>query len=57
MLSGPVRDITESVILTLAIDEPSASILPKSPTCLISSVGAPWVFPKGLKCGPELMQP
>jgi len=38
-------------------DEPGASILPKSPTCLTSSLGAPWVFPKGLKCGPELIQP
>lgn len=57
MLRGPVSDMIESLKFTFVTDEPGASILPKSPTCLTSSSGAPWVFPKGLKCGPELIQP
>lgn len=57
MLRGPDSDINESFMLTFATDESSASMLPKSPTCLTSSDGAPWVLPKGLKWGPELIHP
>ena len=55
---SPVREIMASVISILAMP-PTASTLPRSPACLspLASVGAPWLHPSGLKCGPALVQP
>ena len=42
---------------TLATPLSSATMFPRSPACLFSSLGPPWSFPKGLKWGPALLQP
>lgn len=54
---GPVREICESLISTLATPSALAITLPRSPACLLSSVGPPCVLPAGLKCGPAETQP
>ena len=51
-LYSPNSWISGSTICPVAIPSLPASILPKSPTCLSSSVGQPWVFLNGLKWGP-----
>lgn len=38
--------------LPLRAPSAPAVMLPRSPACLFSSVGAPWSLPAGLKCGP-----
>lgn len=43
--------------VTLVGPSPLASMLPKSPTCLFSSLGAPCSLPQGLKWGPADVQP
>ena len=54
---GPVNEICLSVIFIMAFPSSPAITFPKSPACLTSSVGLPWVLPCGLKWPPELVQP
>lgn len=44
ILFSPLSAMTLSKILTFAILLSSANIFPRSPTCLITSLGAPWSF-------------
>ncbi len=46
---GPINLINLSVVEPSAKPLASVEMLPKSPTCLTSSPGAPWVLPNGLK--------
>ena len=54
---GPISLTKLSVLEPLATPSALVGMLPKSPTCLFSSSGAPWVFLKGLKWGPAEVQP
>uniref|UniRef100_A0A0E9XAF8 Uncharacterized protein n=1 Tax=Anguilla anguilla TaxID=7936 RepID=A0A0E9XAF8_ANGAN len=54
---GPVSVSILSLMSILATPSSPAVTLPKSPTCLTSSLGPPWVLLCGLKWGPALMQP
>ena len=49
--------ICESVMSILATPSAPAVMFPRSPAWRLSSVGAPWSLPAGLKWGPVLMQP
>ena len=57
MLNGPLREITLSSNEKDATPSESVSMLPKSPTCLEKSVGAPCALSRGLKWGPADVQP
>lgn len=57
MVFNPVNDILESLISIRAVPDSSATIFPRSPTCLSSSSGAPWVLEWGLKCAPADVHP
>lgn len=57
MESAPINLTRASCLVPLATPSESVTMLPKSPTCLFSSSGAPWVLPKGLKWGPAEVQP
>lgn len=54
---SPNRVANLSVLVPLATPLPLVLMLPKSPTCLVSSSGAPCVLPNGLKCGPADVHP
>jgi hypothetical protein len=54
---SPINLTNKSCLVPLATPEPSVLMLPKSPTCLSSSSGAPWVLENGLKCGPAEVHP
>lgn len=56
-LCSPNNLIKESCLVPLATPLASVVMLPKSPTCLTSSSGAPWVLENGLKWGPAEVQP
>ena len=46
-----------SSISYLATPSSPAVTFPRSPTCLSSLSGAPWVLLNGLKCGPAVLHP
>lgn len=54
---GPAKSIILSVMLILATPSSPAVTLPRSPTCLSASSGAPCSLLKGLKWAPALVQP
>ena len=55
-LVSPLSFTRWSSILTTAFLSSSAATLPRSPTCLSTTPGAPWLLPKGLKWPPAPAQ-
>jgi len=53
----PINLTNKSCLEPLAIPDASVVTLPKSPTCLLSSSGAPCSLENGLKWGPAEVQP
>mmetsp|Transcript_20519 Transcript_20519/g.31048 ORF Transcript_20519/g.31048 Transcript_20519/m.31048 type:complete len:205 (-) Transcript_20519:8-622(-) len=56
-LCGPISFTSRSSRCTCACPSSSTSTLPRSPTILSSSSGAPWFLPKGLNMPPALVRP